>query len=836
MAILHGLPASKIARCISAFFSRFDRYDSLLFMSMFIYAIVFSYFTCLKHYVFSSYAGDLGIFNQAFYTTIFQGKLFYYTVENYVNPTGCYFAIHFSPILFTLVPFYAVYPTPETLLIAQSFILALGALPLYLIAYEILKDKRPSLVIALAYLLHPALQGANWFDFHSHSFLPLTIFSSHYFLIKRRWAPYFFSILLTLMIAEWTSIVVLALSANLLLIEILKFASISAKRLRKGMGNLNSILTSFKWLKIERGSALALSMILSVVWLFLSWHVKSLYPLDPTFSGFLMATYNWKVLGIESSNFYISIPLQLLSHPDLAYQALLFDYHLKFLYLIFLFAPLLFIPFESKICISALVLLAPFLFSNGRGYYMIGYQNTLIVLPIIFLALVDGISRLNLKKGINLKLLLVSTLLFIINTSPLSPMSHAFLNKTNILSYPHRTLEVDEKVRAMHDLIALIPPNASVLASNSLFPHVSNRLNAYAIPAWGVLKYNPEATTKYLSQLIDKSDYILLITPTSLLENNYVLNVVINDPSFGLYAIGGSALLFKRGYSGEVLDLSPKPYAFLAYKDFILTERASIIKEEGVKDQVVFYSKTLGEGVIIYGPYVVLPPGTYNVTFFMKVLDDVEGHIAWLDVASDFGKALAKRDVYGFEIKAGEWTNISLTLSQTKVRTACEFRVFATGLASLYIDRVIVERLPHSASVDFGTNTFNYKDLKLGSGSIRDGILFHPHNLTAGTFWYGPYRAPPLGAYTATFFIKTSPSPKSDDRILTLDVAYNKGLVLTKLEVSGSSLESINSGWYKVSLSFTLDRELKDVEFRGLNPSSKYDIYLAYILIERLEG
>ncbi|MCJ7469449.1 DUF2079 domain-containing protein, partial [Candidatus Bathyarchaeota archaeon] len=74
-----------------------------------VYTLTFSYFTIMKHYEFRSYAWDLGIFNQSFWTTLYEGRFFYNNVELLVNPSGSFFGIHFSPILFLILPIYAVY-------------------------------------------------------------------------------------------------------------------------------------------------------------------------------------------------------------------------------------------------------------------------------------------------------------------------------------------------------------------------------------------------------------------------------------------------------------------------------------------------------------------------------------------------------------------------------------------------------------------------------------------------------------------------------------------------------------------------------------------------------
>ena len=99
-------------------------YIILLFAAVLIYGVVFSNFTVLKHSLFQTSGWDLGVFDQALYTTLHEGKLFYYTADLFLNPSGCYFAQHLSPIMFLVLPFYAINSSSVTLLVFKSFILA----------------------------------------------------------------------------------------------------------------------------------------------------------------------------------------------------------------------------------------------------------------------------------------------------------------------------------------------------------------------------------------------------------------------------------------------------------------------------------------------------------------------------------------------------------------------------------------------------------------------------------------------------------------------------------------------------------------------------------------
>ena len=101
---LRGLNIEGLENLLSKRIFRRDLSELLVYLLIAVYTIVFSYFTILKYCAFRSYAWDLGINNQALWTTLNQGKLLYYTPELYFNPSGAFFGLHFSPILFLILP------------------------------------------------------------------------------------------------------------------------------------------------------------------------------------------------------------------------------------------------------------------------------------------------------------------------------------------------------------------------------------------------------------------------------------------------------------------------------------------------------------------------------------------------------------------------------------------------------------------------------------------------------------------------------------------------------------------------------------------------------------
>lgn len=187
------------------------------------YTLFFSAYTCYMHYTFKTYAWDLGIITQSLWTTINSGKILYSTLEvPYGNPSGNFLGVHFSPILFLILPIYALYQSPETLLIFQSFILALAALPLCWIARDKIGKKLYALAFATAYLLNPALHGVNTFDFHLEIFTPLFILLAFYYIEKNQWIKAVLFLILELITIEFAPLIVFSLGLYFFLKKIKK--------------------------------------------------------------------------------------------------------------------------------------------------------------------------------------------------------------------------------------------------------------------------------------------------------------------------------------------------------------------------------------------------------------------------------------------------------------------------------------------------------------------------------------------------------------------------------------------------------------------------------------
>jgi uncharacterized membrane protein len=289
---------------LSERFARKERSDMVLYLFIAIYALIFSFLTILRYHAFKTRAWDLGIFTQSLWTTLNTDRFLYHTCELFVNPSGSFFGVHFSPILFLVLPFYWLVTTPETLLVLQSFILALAAIPIYKLAKENAGGRVVGLVFAFAYLMYPATQFVNSYDFHVQAFLPLFFAYTIYYITKQNWLGYFSFMLLSLMVEEHAAWITFAIGVYIAWkYRTQIIPTIKRKRYAKKKLVLIPLIT----------------MLISIVWYwFTLWQRNTFFPTNPEALGEFLGSSNFSILGAKDP---IEIPLLVILRPLNAIQA-----------------------------------------------------------------------------------------------------------------------------------------------------------------------------------------------------------------------------------------------------------------------------------------------------------------------------------------------------------------------------------------------------------------------------------------------------------------------------------------------------------------------------------
>jgi uncharacterized membrane protein len=314
--------------------------------------------------------GDLGDYNQAFSTTVHGQGLFYYTVNIPSGTGGSLFAAHFSPFLFLLVPFYALAPTPVTLIALKQAALALGALPLYGIARVYFERRTIPIVFAALYLISPLTVAVDWNSFDPEAFIPLALLIALYFFIQGRFWWF---------LAAW-------------LVTLSTIESIPALLALFAIGGLIGTLASqpsSPWLtRVKERRFLLAGLVASIAWLGIAYLVlAAMSPLHGAFGS----AYGLRYTRLGASSFLDVLP-QAVLHPGNAAFALQFQGSQKLLFL-----ELIILASGAVSLLGGLRYLLPLagylvlaLLSNSTPLYVFGSQYTAYVSAILFVGAVEG--------------------------------------------------------------------------------------------------------------------------------------------------------------------------------------------------------------------------------------------------------------------------------------------------------------------------------------------------------------------------------------------------------------------------------------------------------------
>src|SRR5216683_3948676 len=147
-----------------------------------LYALIFSFVTLTRDVTFRTHALDLGYYVQLIWS-LAGGHGPYVSL-----PEMHAWGDPLSPIVYLFVPAFWLMPSATVLLVGQSVLLALGALPVFGIARHRFQDERPAAAFAVLYLVNPSLHGINVRDFHAAALaIPLLLAAIYFAEVGRPW-------------------------------------------------------------------------------------------------------------------------------------------------------------------------------------------------------------------------------------------------------------------------------------------------------------------------------------------------------------------------------------------------------------------------------------------------------------------------------------------------------------------------------------------------------------------------------------------------------------------------------------------------------------------------
>jgi len=457
--------------------------EILLFIGFISYNIYFIAATFQKYANYYMGRFDLGNMDQTVWNTI-HGNIFMLTDPNGTQPISR-LAVHADFILILLSPLYLIWEDPRMLLLAQTIILSIGGIFVFLISKKVLKNKTISLVFALCFFLNPAVQYTNLFDFHGVTLATTFLLGAFYFsLIKKWWLTLIF-----LFLAGITKEEVWAINAifGLYLIFIHK---------QKILGTFTAVFSA-------------------AFFIFLFWIAIPNAAVGQHFALEFFMDFG-TTPGEVMKNIILNPihTIQILTTPDRL------DY-LRQLFLPLGYLSILAFPF----LVFALPEIMINLLSSSPQMHQIYYQYSSTITPFIFISAIYGV-RFLIKKFPEVPYWSVGIILLIFTFASAYSYGPLFFAKKPQDAWYQKTLENRDVVDSY---LSKIPNNWIISASNNLGSHLSRRDVIYVAPSG-----------------IEKADYILLLYPNPNEIDKQVFKSVISNPEFSLEFNDKDFYVFKR--------------------------------------------------------------------------------------------------------------------------------------------------------------------------------------------------------------------------------------------------------------------------------------------------
>ncbi len=367
------------------------KYVFLLWIFISAYIAYFSYFTILRMKTLYASYYDLGIMNQTVFNT-YKGlqtgdfsRLLELTDVNGPDQIKR-MSIHNDVLLALIAPLYFIHAGPETLLVLQTCILALGALAVFLISRLVLDKIRHrdffALLFAGLYLLYFPLERANIFDFHAvvlgTTFL---LFMFYFWLRKKYWFSFTFFIVSILSKEQ--------VALTTLMFGLYTFVNRHGELPRAILRARQSLITKLLRRFTPRNDK-EWYFSFFIVSFSLLWFILSVFIIIPYFrGGHHFALERYSDFGDSPTGIIIGVlatPYSIIKH--FVTQDILN-------YFFYLLGPLSFISLLSPLVllISLPELLINILSNDGNMINVI-YHYTAVITPFIFISAIYGVKKL----------------------------------------------------------------------------------------------------------------------------------------------------------------------------------------------------------------------------------------------------------------------------------------------------------------------------------------------------------------------------------------------------------------------------------------------------------
>ena len=625
----------------------------------FVLFVGFSIYLSLLYRSFWLTGADFGSYIHMFETTLDgsgfleQGK---YTVR---GPDSSYWGGHFTATLLAFLPIYALLPSPYTLLVLKSALLAASVPMLWTLARDHLDSDRIAGLVTASYALNPFLWSAWLFDFQEQILLPLLLFAAYYTYSRRRYVAFLAFLTLSLFTNEFVTLLTAGFLVGL---------AVAAYR----GGRLRAEAWVF-------GAAAGILVVARAVasWAIGQYSETSGLPAD-VIAAPLQAYVEGSRVGLGR---LIGI---VLANPTLVVDSIAVDVLDKATFLVLLLLPVLFVAAVDEVSLGALV---PFLgfawvFAGRDVYYTFGAHYPLYLLPFVYIGAVRVFAWLDLDATIDREGARASAQAVLSGLLALVLVANLVVG-VGMAAQRDAVPATTDHTETLQEGIEAVPANATLLTQNDVYPHVADRENA---------TFSANRTLFYRYQRANEKprpEYILLDTKLETQRIEWAQPIRQTylgqfGTTYGLRYYGDEVWVFERGYNGSPSGLGgsyavePRTYE---PDDFI------------PNDALAIDGKLVGTGGATgiyywYGPGAMLPPGDYTATFLVNATGESARPVANLEVAAGVTpRRIANETVTNTDGTA----NVTVEFSLDRMQSNVEFRaVRAGGEGRLALENVTV--------------------------------------------------------------------------------------------------------------------------------------------------
>ncbi|MEW2413782.1 DUF2079 domain-containing protein [Streptomyces sp. NPDC046866] len=348
---------------------------------------------------------------------------------------------HFSPVLALLAPFYRLWPSPRTLLVAQAALVAVSALPLMRWAHKAL-GTAAALVFGLCYGLSWGIASAVGFDFHEWAFAVPLLACSLCALGQGRLRAAVLWALPMLLVKE-------DMGLTVAVIALLAARSAGPGRRR--------------WLGIAAAAGSVGCMLLTLLVVLPAFNPAGSYAYTADLGGFPPGAGGGIGRLLEKATVGLVTP------------------ETKVATLVMLLAPTLFLALRSPLVLVAVPTVLWRGLSEDSSHWGTGFHYSLTLMPIVFAAFLDALLRRGTTPA-GLRRYLAGAAgvcLMLLPVYSLGQLLRPAFWKT------------DPRVAVAHRVLDRIPDGATVQASNHLVPQLADRTSV-SLFGWGDSRPDPQ--------------------------------------------------------------------------------------------------------------------------------------------------------------------------------------------------------------------------------------------------------------------------------------------------------------------------------------------------------